>query len=244
MAGHHAGHLIDALADLRTIHGNAMPGSDLDAVLLKAALVHTARWGAARTFLDPVHDDLGLPRSRDGIGRRVGYGRAFPSRALVCDEHLVTVLAAGRIGKNDARAYRFPLPPSLASRTDRRRVSLTLAWLTPINARHRYYRRAALKLEPGGPTEVLGERTDADVYGARRGTVQHEVLVGDRAVPYAPGSAIELVVSCRADAGALESQVPYALVATVEVPAQAGLAIYEEVRQALRVPVTVRAART
>lgn len=243
MAGHHAGRLVETLSALRVIHGDSMPGPELDAVLLKAALVHGARWGAARPFLDRVHDDLGLPRSRDGVGRRIGYGRATPDRALTCDENLVTVLAADRIGADDAHAYRFPLPPSLATRTDRRRVSLTLAWLTPINPRHRYYRRAALKLEPGGPTDLLGDRTDTDAYGARRGTVQHEVLVGDRAVPYAAGSAIELIVSCRAEAGALETDVPYAIMATVEVPAQAGLPIYEEVRQALRVPVAVRAAR-
>lgn len=242
-AGHHSGHLVDELAALRMVHGDTMPGSEFDAVLLKAALVHGARWGAARTFLEPVHEDLGLQRARDAVARMVGYGRATPGRVLVCDEHLVTVLAAGRINKDDARTYRFPLPPSLSSRTDRRRVTLTLAWLTPINPRHRYYRRAALKLEPAAPAGLLGKRTDADIYGARRGTVQHEVLVGERAVPYAPGSAIELVVSCRADAGALESQVPYALLATVEVPPQANLPVYEEVRQALRVPVAVRAAR-
>ncbi len=243
-AGHHVGHLVDTLGALRGIHGDAMPAADLDAVLLKAALVHGARWGTARAFLDPMHRELGLQPSRDAVARMVGYGRATPDRALVCDDHLVTVIAGGRIGRDDARSYRFPLPPSLASRTDRRRVTLTLAWLTPINPRHRYYRRAALKLEPGGLTAILGERADADVYGARRGTVQHEVLVGERAVPYAPGSAIELVVSCRADAGALETLVPYALIATIEVPPQARLPIYEEVRQALRVPVAVRAART
>ncbi len=225
------------------VHGDTMPGSEFDAVLLKAALVHGARWGAARTFLEPVHEDLGLQRARDAVARMVGYGRATPGRVLVCDEHLVTVLAAGRINKDDARTYRFPLPPSLSSRTDRRRATLTLAWLTPINPRHRYCRRAALKLEPAAPAGLLGKRTDADIYGARRGTVQHEVLIGERAVPYAPGSAIEPVVSCRADAGALESQVPYALLATVEVPPQANLPVYEEVRQALRVPVAVRAAR-
>jgi hypothetical protein len=243
LAGHYAGRLVETLAMLRALHGDLMPGPDLDGVLLKAALVHSARWGTARTFLDPVNNELGLSRSRDSVGRRVGFGRATPERALVCDDHIVTVVAAGRIGKDDAHTYSFPLPASLASRTDRRRVSLTLAWLTPINPRHRYYRRAALKLEPAGPTDLLGDRTDIDLYGARRGTVQHEVLVGDRAVPYAPGTALELVVSCRADAGALESQVPYAVMATVEVAAQAGLPIYEEVRQALRVPVAVRAAR-
>jgi hypothetical protein len=33
---------------------------------------------------------------------------------------------------------------------------------------------------------------------------------------------------------------PYALIATLEVPQELQLPIYEEVRQALRVPVTVR----
>jgi hypothetical protein len=52
---------------------------------------------------------------------------------------------------------------------------------------------------------------------------------------------LELTVSCRADAGALESVVPYALIATLEVPQELRLPIYEEVRQALRLPVAVRA---
>lgn len=242
MAGHHAGRLVEILAALREIHGPSMPEPDFDAVLLKAALVHGARWGTARSYLDPVHDALGLPRTRDGVARRVGYGRALPGDALTCDEHRVTVLAAGRIGADDLHEYRFPLPPSLATRTDQRRAHLTLAWLSPINPRHRHYRRAALKLEPAGLTELLGERTDTDAYGARRGTVQHDVLVGDRAVPYARESELQLAVSCRADAGALESEVPYAVLVTLEVPAETRLPIYEEVRQALRVPVAVRAA--
>ena len=156
-AGHHAGHLLDTLAWLRDLHGNALPGGDLDAVLLKAALVHSARWGTARALVDDVQQELGRPRSRDAVARRVGYGRAAPERALACDEHLVTAIAGARIGRDRAHSYRFPLPPSLAARTDRRRVTLTLAWLTPVNPRHRFYRRAALKLEPGGPVEVLGD---------------------------------------------------------------------------------------
>lgn len=242
-AGHCSGHLLESLRRLRELHGDAMPGSDLDAVLLKAALLHGAYWGAARTFIEDAQDEIGRERSRDAVARVVGYGRAAPDRVLVCDEHRVTVIGGGRIGKDDAHSYRFPLPASLASRTDRRRVTLTLAWLTPINPAHRFYRRAALKLEPGGTTDLMGTRTDTDQYGARRGTAQHDVLVGDRAVPYAPGAALELVISCRADAGALETQVPYAVFGSVEVPPRAGIPVYEEVRQALRVPVAVRARR-
>jgi hypothetical protein len=243
IAGHHAGHLLATLSDLRELHGDAIAGEELDAVLVKAVLLHSARWGAAHAFVDEVQQELGQSRSRDAVARRVGYGLAAPDRAIVCDNHIATTLAAGRIGQDRAHSYRFPLPPSLASRTDRRRISLTLAWLTPINPRHRNYRRAALKLDPLAPGHFLGDRTDAGMYDARRGTAQHEVLLGERAVPYAPGAALELVVSCRADAGALEIEVPYAVIATVEVPEEIELPIYEEVRQALRVPVAVRAGR-
>lgn len=243
-AGHHAGHILETIEQVRALHGAAMPSADLDAVLVKAALLHTARWGAARGALDQVNYEIAQTRSREAVARLVGYGRATPEHALRCDDHIVTVLGAGRIEADAAHTFNFPLPASLASRTDRRRVTLTLAWLTPINPRHRFYRRAALKLEPAGPAGIADEREAVDQHGARRGTAQHDVLEGRRAVPYAPGSSLQLTVSCRADAGALDVPVPYAVLASIEVPAQAGIPVYEEVRQALRVPVAVRAART
>jgi hypothetical protein len=154
----------------------------------------------------------------------------------------VTVVAASRIADGEAHAYVFPLPPSLAGRTTARRVTLTLAWLTPINAAHHHHRRAALSLTPtGSDVDVLGSRIDLTQAAARRGTLQHEVLEGARAVPYVAGASIELVVSCRADAGALDEDVPYGLVVSVAIPAAVGLPIYEEVRQALQVEIRVRA---
>lgn len=243
LGGHHAGHLLDTLAWLRTLHGEALPGEDLDVVLLKAALVHGARWDTARGLLDQVQQDLGRPRAREAVARFAGYGHANPERVLVCDEYRATLIAAGRITEGEAHDYQFPLPPGLNARAEHRRVTLTLAWLTPINPFHRGYRRAALTLEPLGFKDLLGDRADADMYGARRGTVQHEVLEGSRAVPYAPGSALELAVSARASAGTLDVAVPYALIVTLEVPQGIGLSIYEEIRQALRVPVAVRAGR-
>jgi Subtilase family len=242
LGGYHAGHLLDTLATLRAFHGEAMPGEDLDSVLLKAALVHTARWGTARALIDQAQQELGRQRGREAVARIAGYGHANPNSALVCDDHRATVIAAGRITDDEAHVYRFPLPPSLNARAEHRRVTLTLAWLTPINPFHRAYRRAALTIEPLGFKDLLGDRADASMYGARRGTVQHEVLEGRRAVPYAPGSALELAVSCRADAGTLDEAVPYAVIVTLEVPQAVALPIYEEIRQALRVPVAVRAA--
>ncbi len=240
IAGYHAGHLLDVLEGLRELHGAAMPGSEFDAVLVKAALVHAAEWGTAEGFIDPVSSELGVGKARDVVARTVGYGLSRPGHVLTCNDSKVTVLAASRLEAGGAHAYRFPLPASLAAVTTQRRLTVTLAWLSPINPSHRSYRRAALTVDPGGMPKHFVDRVDVEHNTARRGTVQHDVLVGRRAEPYAADKAIELVVSCRADAGELTTAPPYALIVTLEVPQGVDLPIYQQVQQGLRVPVSVR----
>jgi hypothetical protein len=240
IAGYHAGHLLDVLEGLRGLHGAAMPGPEFDAVLVKAALVHAAEWGMAGTFIDPVSSEVGVGKARDVVARTVGYGVSRPGRVLTCDDNKVTVLAASRLQAGEAHAYRFPLPASLASITTQRRLTVTLAWLSPINPSHRSYRRAALVVDPGGLPKHFVDRVDVDHNTARRGTVQHDVLVGRRAEPYAADKMIELVVSCRADAGELAAAPPYALIVTLEVPQDVNLPIYQQVQQGLRIGVGVR----
>jgi hypothetical protein len=236
LAGREMLRLLREVDELRAQFADRLQDSSLDAVLAKAAVVHRATWGAAGEVVNAAFDDLEVGGRRDRVARLLGYGVSQPVDALRCDPHQATVFAVGWIAGGEAHAYTFPLPPSLAGSTTDRRVSFTLAWLTPINPRHRAYRRAALTLEAkGDAVELLGSRTEATIYAARRGTLQHEVLVGDRAVPFGDGSSLDLVVSCRADAGVLVDEVPYALLATVEVPEDVGISLYEEIRAALRV---------
>ncbi len=242
LGGYYAGHLLEGIEVLRQQWGRDMLPSELDAVLVKAALVHGARWGTARALIDPATEETAGRRNRQLVARMVGYGRSTPDQVLRCDDHRVTAFSAGTLVDGAADAYRFPLPASLASSTTHRRLTITLAWLTPINPEHRAYRRAALAVEPGGLPNSFGERMDVGAYEGRRGTVQHEILEGRRAVPYAPSKTIELVVSCRADAGGLEAAIPYALFVTLEVPQGIQLPIYQEVRQGLQVPVAIRPA--
>ena len=243
LGGHHAGHLLDGLDRLRRRYGERMPGTEYDAVLVKAAIVHSARWGTADTSIARASKDVPAGRPRDIVTRMVGYGRAQPSSVLICDDHRVTALGAANLEEGHAHAYRFPLPACLASHTERRRLTITLAWFTPINPEHRFYRRAALAVDPAGLPDPFVDRDDVDHNAARRGTVQHDVLSGRRAVPYAPDKSIELIVSCRADAGELSVAVPYAIFVTLEVPENAALPVYQQVRQGLRVPVAIRPRR-
>lgn len=240
LAGHRAGEVLETLDAYRALNIDGFPAPEFDAVLVKAALAHAARWGAAHAIIDATQDDLGRGRSRMAVARMVGYGLSDAQNPLVCDNHRVTVLGAGRIVDGKADVFTLPLPPSLSAQTTRRRIKLTLAWLTPIHPAHRHYRRAALKLTADGHASFLGRRTDADFNMVARGTLQHEIFESEAAAPFGEGSGIELLVSCRADAGVLEGSVPFALLATIEVPEAADVAVYQEVREALRARAQVR----
>lgn len=235
--------LLEQLDDLRARWGPLFPAAAFDAVLVKALLTHTAHWNDARNVLSAVLADAGKPSGRAAIVPFVGYGRAFPEQALVIPTaNRITALYAADIGDGQAHTYTLPLPPALAGTTTDRRLTLTLAWLTPTNPRHRHYRRAALKLDPRDRAEVFGDRQDAESYATKRGTLQHETLHGAAAVPYVDGDAATFVVSCRAEAGSLDDEVPYAIVLTLEAPVAVDVPIYTQVNERITVRVPVRPA--
>lgn len=239
LAGHGAGTLLSRLDALRATYGTEFPDTELDAVLLKAALAHTSRWGSAAKTIERVLKDAGESASRAAISRFLGHGRAQPGLALTADDHRPVLIQAGRLSVDHTHSYDLPLPPSLAGITAERRLTLTLAWLTPINPRHRAYRMAALDLTyVAGRDAPFGERQEVDNHAAGRGTLQHEALMSKRAVPYGTNETTTLEIACRAVAGDLDDEIPYALLVTIETPTT--LPIYDEIRQAISTRVAVR----
>jgi hypothetical protein len=63
---------------------------------------------------------------------------------------------------------------------------------------------------------------------------------GDRATAFVDGDHLEILVSCRADAGALEDPVPYAVAVTLEVAEEIGVPIYDEVRARVQARTRIR----
>ena len=123
------------------------------------------------------------------------------------------------------------------------RLTMTLAWLTPINPRHQQYRAATLEVLPNGDEEfslAVGRVSEQPPhFAANRGTVSHCVFQGDSAVAFLDGGLLRLRVVCRAQAGALDEQVPFALAVSLETAIGSEIAVYDEVRAAVRP--TVRA---
>jgi hypothetical protein len=72
----------------------------------------------------------------------------------------------------------------------------------------------------------------------RNGTVQHEILTGDKAAVYVSGTYMEISVNCRGEQGTKNISIPYGLVVTLDTPG-VELPIYEEVKADIEAQHTV-----
>ena len=190
--------------------------------LLKALMVHGASWGDdAQIWWDLlVANAVDGKQIREAVNAFVGYGFPDIHRVLGCTDRRATVLAVGSLKDDQKHVFSLPLPPELSGNTIERRLTVTLAWLTPCNPQWQRYRKASLwATYPTGNNNTLRvERTESNHNAVRRGTVQHEIMVNDIVVDYGDEAEIPIHVNCAADAGELFEDIPYALCVTLEVP--------------------------
>ena len=229
-----AAFLQEVLDDLRSSPDGEVIDNVPRAVWLKAMIAHGADWGeAGRSLTQLLRNQSNSRKFKEYVARLLGYGAVDIGRVNECKAWRVTAISGGALREDESHVHSFPLPPSLNGFSTYKRLTITLAWLSPINPHHQAWRRAQLWFDP--PMDQLRvRRRQADSRAVRRGTLQHETLEGRAAVSFNQGDALEIRVSCRADAGTLEERVPYALVTTLEVAEDLMLDIYEEVRTAVR----------
>ena len=234
--------LYDVIEQLR-LNSPEILAQDYDAVLLKTLLVHGSdwanAWGLYQQVLKNGHNSKTF---REYVGRFLGYGSANIARVLACTDQRVTILGIGALGDGDADEFTLPLPPSLSAVTDTRRLTVTLAWLTPVSSTRQSYRIAHLWFSPTERNAIAPRRLYADYRAVQRGTVQHEILEGGNATAFQDGDAIVIKVNCRADAGVITQPIRYGLAVTLEVAEDLNIPIYEEVRDRLDIstPISVQ----
>lgn len=233
--------IYESLRILREQPGGGILDDNHVAVLTKTMMVHGCCWDEPMIVLEPILSALpNRPPVREYAARFLGYGACRAERLLSCSQERATLIGCGDLGDGQAHIYRVPLPPSLSARLVWRRLSITLAWLTPVNPADRYYRRAALWFAPP-EDELLVHRSQIDWQMAQRGTVQHEILEGDQATAFVDGSALSIHVNCRAQSGVLGVEIPYALAVTLEVADGIGIPIYEEIQARVMIGIPVQA---
>ncbi len=158
------------------------------------------------------------------------------SKAATAAPHRVTLIGAGSFGSNNKRqTFEFPLPPGLSSPTGWRRLTVTLAWLTPTVSSTQQYRVAALSF--GSPRDDLRVKpVQVAHFMNGKGTVQHEVLEGQSAAGYTADAMLTINVDCRVQVGRLwpESPVRFGLAASLEVGPEIQVDVFQQTQQRLR----------
>jgi hypothetical protein len=207
---------------------------------LKALVVHGASLGDALTSVSEAFAGRVDPgKLREFVTRFVGYGSLVGPAVQGSTGTRATMLGGGRLGADEAHVYDIPLPPSLSGKAGQRRLTMTLAWLTPTNPRDRRYRRARLWLS-SPESELRVGRTQADWRASQRGTIQHEIFEGTGAAAYDDGQGLAVRVNCAPHAGTLDAEVPYALLFSIEVAPELEVDVFSEVRERIRPAVEVR----
>ena len=230
-----------SLDKLRSTPGGDLLTDEYLAVIFKSLLVHGASWGEAGDIIEQV---LGghLTKWQDKLrlkSRFLGYGEVDPERSLFSTDQRVVMLGWQSLECGHAHVFRVPLPPSLSGKKIKRRLTVSLAWFSPINPQHKDYRRAFLWFSSN--KEVLAlDRKDHDYDSARRGTIQHQVFEGEKARAFEDGDAIEIKVSGGEDAGSCTDKIPYALATTLEIAEPIDMKIFNEIQARIRLKVGIK----
>ena len=230
---------------------DALMGDDNDALLagvepmyygvvVKALLAHRARWGGMGDSLEGVYGPTGQGSHvarRDNIARVLGYGRPIVEEAMSCAANRATLVGHGHVTADGSAAlYRVPLPHSLERVAEPRSITLTLAWFSPVNVRHRAYRRAKLEIKPDDFSANVGvkrAKSQPSDKSVPRGSLFHVHYEGANAVTFVDAGHLLFRVFCREQGGTLDQSIRYGLAVTIE--AGENIPVYQEIRQRLGV---------
>lgn len=201
------------------------------AVAIKALLIHGT---------GPLGDE---DLDQSSVLSGAGHGSISRDFADGCAANEAVVLYLGSLPPKSSQELLLPLPDGLAMR-EVKEISATLAWLSPVNWRHRQYRQAALSFaKPAGAIPQLDAPVNMSADSAKRGatTVQRLVWETNRAFGAGQGSALSLAVKYMDQAG-LQTQDPidYAVVLTLSIAPSIGVDVYTQVRDQVRVRIRPR----
>lgn len=219
--------------------------------MLKALLMHSCKWGDIGDVLEesfPPQERTKWFKRRDSIAKFLGYGKPDIERVLSGSTSRITLLGEEMIKSEDRHIYTIPIPKSMFSSREVRKINITLAWTVPILTSMADYRGVALKIvDQDGKSEFWngcerGEIMQPNGLTTARGTVMHLQLEGHKAKKLTANNQ-NLVICVQARAihdSLLQAQVPYALAISIDLGQSVRANIYQEVKAAVRVPQRIR----
>jgi len=202
-------------------------------ILLKAMLVHGARWPQTlRTFESILMTRENQRQFREYVSRFLGYGCPPAENPFIQNDHKATMIGWGTVKTDEIDTFSVPLPVCVSGKKIWKRLTITLAYFTPTHPGHRAYRRCAVTFAPNhAMLKVV--RKNADWNASQRGTVQHEIFEGENAVAFKRGDNLAVSIANRQTAGDLDESIDYALLVTLETEDGHKLPVWQEISDLL-----------
>lgn len=212
-----------------------LPDPQYHPLLVRALLSHASSWGEWEPRL---RRELGLSGqdARRKLSAVLGYGKLDTTRLGTAATNRAVLIAGGLIGRDQRHTYELPLPPSLRTRAEWHRFTITLAYVAPTVGQLTRYRGAKVYFDTPDTVLAAGDRVEGEHFSVRRGSLQHELIQGTRAMVFGDGDTFPIHIDCMDDAQHLHAgkYVRYALVVSVETTEEVSTTIHDEVRARLR----------
>ena len=224
------------------------------ALLAKALSVNAATWPPAaidKFTFEYASNPRRHTQAREEVCRYYGHGLLDGDKMREAPVNGATLVGLGTLRKDRAAVFDVPLPPSLSGERIGRTMKVTVAWFTPVRVTRARYRLAALDAIPHG-YDLFGELVEDDGWALamkgdqldanliKRGTVWSRRLThSNPVVPnFHTDMRLPIRVQCRDSSGgglSPDDDIRFALAISIEVEAESGINIHDELETALRV---------
>ena len=203
--------------------GESLP-IDSTAILLKAMLAHGASWDSIANKLS-----LSMETSAKQLSRWLGNGIPNIDRVIECTKERITLIGLGALKKDEGDIFRLPLPVDFSSRLMKRKLTVTLAYLSPTSPNKQAYRCAQLwfNVDDGGKG-LVPDRQNTEWQAVRKGTLQHEIFVGENPIVWNDDDLL-IKVNCKEEADKIRTAIPYCLFVSFEVAEGFDVDLYTDV---------------
>lgn len=198
--------------------------------LLKALAVHSCSWDSIEDVAGTLYGQWGKADARQKVSRSAGYGVVARQGGFACLPTRATLIGFGTLRPETSANFEFPIPLCMAAETVWRRITVTLAWITPVDCIHRRYRGVRLWTSPVDNSRNC-KRSHCDWRAVKNGTLQHEHWEGTSAWTVPEDDALSINVNAASDVPRCKDEVRYGIAVSLEARAETNLPIYDQVQQ-------------
>lgn len=170
----------------------------------------------------------------DTVHKFFGYGLPDFERAYTCTAQKAIILGFGELKDGEADIFSLPLPFNFAQNKIYRRLTITLAYFSPMVFNRQRYRAMQLWATLENDSENW-KRKDVQWQAALRGTLQHEIFENDNPEIWDEENSLKIKVNCRNDADA-KNKLPirYALMVSFEIKGNIDIDVYTKIANKIR----------